>query len=688
MLTISRTNEIALNYQNEGSSWHTISALLEPVRSSSELVSHADICEDGLDLLAITYDCSSRMRLYRIVIHWNASQHNRAPNLTYILVAPTLEVQHLTSVDNVRVQHADAARLSHLRFVPAVSEAAQVVPTLPLVVAIFTHAALPTDGAQNQGSYSAIARWRVESFAPTLHESFKKLKPGSESNAVLTPVTTLKRLQDVITNKIVLSFESQIFDTIFTLGASDGSLDVRDRVTMDPLQPFGEINTVSSLSQTGFEHAPGDHNLHIAVSADSSGMAFVRADGQVVARAMTFSQGWQTIDDGISDNKAFIEAAGVCLARQYAFLCYNNLSNDESLALLPPDASQEVRSHIVKMIFKMMNRTSPDISMSEANKQQMIVLKEPLVPRSLSAQLALGTNFVTGQRTASAQFAFGLLNLRLLATALAHSLIRPDTKAMPAETFMSMCGLIRWSTDLVIHMVDTLVNVKRDLEPGTTAKQAFERLVVTRESPVLHFLLCSFTRALLRFSVLWIGKYFQIVSQAVLPRVTSIAEQQELTRLLDMASKIPFRYHDFEQLIVAFDQAVRETWSKAGTPAERRGEIEISMMCDGEIPAELEPAINTLMDTILPKLIATTDNSKLYFWNTDWLGLSSNRPSTNHVQYDVIRKTPIPKGAPMRMCRRCGSVMEDLLPERVRELPSWLAQTQRHCVCMNYWILV
>lgn len=361
MLHISRSTELTLHYQNDGQGWLSTSTFLEFTRSSSDLISHAAIGEEGADLLAVTYDNSSRLRLYRVSIDWNATQHSRGPGLTYTLVNPTLEVHRLTASHNARAQHADGAKLTHLCLVPAVPEAAQSEATLPTVIAVFTQASFSVDASQSQGSFSVISQWRVEFSTPTLHTSFKKLN-GVDSKAVLNPVAVLRRNPDVMTNKVVLSVRSQMFDTIIAFGVSDGTVEMRDRLSLEPIGPFGDTSTASNLPSSGFDHIGGAHNTHVFPSADGSGVAVVNSDGKLAARSMAFTHGWQVMEDEMGDNKAFIEAAAVCVARQYAFLCYNSVSNDESLALLPLEASLELRSLVVKTIFKMVNK-SPDISM-------------------------------------------------------------------------------------------------------------------------------------------------------------------------------------------------------------------------------------------------------------------------------------------------------------------------------------
>ncbi|KAF7189771.1 Mediator of RNA polymerase II transcription subunit 16 [Pseudocercospora fuligena] len=687
-LHISRSTELTLCYQNEGQGWQSTSVMLDTLRTSDGLVTHAALGEDNSDLLAVTYDSASRLRLYRVSIVWNASQQSRGPGINFLRVEPTLDVHHLTAVNNVRPQQIDAAKLTHLQIIPQVAEAAQQVPTLPNILAIFTHAAFPPHASPDQNSTSVIARWSVETFAPTLHESFTKLKPGSNTNQVLNQITVLKRQPDVSTNgKVILTFESQMFDTILAFANSDGSLDLRDRITMEPLGPFGSTDTVSNLHQSGFDHVPGEHNLHVAMSGDGSGLVYVRVDKKIDAQCMKLTRGWHVVDDGISDDRPYIEAAAVCIARQFAFLCYNNMANDETLALLPPDASPELRSLVVRMIFRMLNR-SPDISMQESSRQQMIVLKEPLVPRCLSAQLALGTNPMTGERNFAAQYAFTILNLRLAGTALASTCGRSDVKQISPEAVHFARGLVRWCMDLIVYIVKAIVLIQRDVKAGSSAKGVIDKLTSTTGSPALHLLLCSFSRALVRFQTIWVVKYFQCL-QHVVPRTRSVTERQEMEAVFSLAGQLPFKLQQFEGMMAEFDQAVRQAYTKSNLSADWRGELEINMMVDGTIPDELMPAVNSLLETTIPKLTENMDLGKLHFYDTSFLQLWTSKRQNHGRIIDVLRKVQVPPGAALRTCRRCGSELEDIPPEKLRQEPyaGWFQHAQRHCVCMNYWLV-
>ena len=82
-----------------------------------------------------------------------------------------------------------------------------------------------------------------------------------------------------------------------------------------------------------------------------------------------------------------------------------------------------------------------------------LLLGEPLVPRSLSAQLAMGTNHKTGARDAGAQFAFIMLTLRVIAATLMQTLMKPEPRVQTPETLVSLHSVIEWFTNLMIYIV-------------------------------------------------------------------------------------------------------------------------------------------------------------------------------------------------------------------------------------------
>ena len=687
-LYVSRDANLTLMYQNEGT-WHSNSMKLEKFTSSDQLLSHAAMGENGDHLLLVTFDLAKRFRLYKISITWNASQHPRPNgNGSLTLVAPALDVAHLTAVENAAPQHADAARLSSLRIIPPVQALAdEGTPTFPTILAIFTRAHLPVDPTQQpQEAFSVISRWHLESVVPALHESFVKLKKGNALTPTQAAVAVLRRQEDIITNRIVTSVRSEANNTVLVLPASDGTVEFRDRATMTSIEPYGESDAVSSLPQSGFEHPLGEHNVHVAISADASALVRARPDGALSMQTMALRYSWQPLNDGISDTRGLIEAAVVCAARQYAHLACSNVANEENLALLPHDLSTELRYLFVKETVKIMHRTI-DISGHGSREQSIMIIKELLVPRAMSAQLVLATMPGEKERSVVSKFAYCFLHMRSPSTYLMQIITQHALYLRP-DALHSLRGMMKWASDLLVYVVQTLwksvQKVKDAMAAGSSIKDAFLKVLVDEErSPALHLVLNAMSRAFMRFLVQHLPKYLTFI-QRVLPGASSVVQRQELQDTYEQCTvpQQPFKYNDLELLLQAIDTSVRKAYSASGAAADRRMEAELELLCEPTIPDEFRPVLQDLLDDALPNFTKVVDQEKLFFRNTAWLGIDS-LASTR--RYDGVKKLPLPAGAKVRECRRCGAVMEDVDHRKV--LP-WMAAAQRSCVCGSAWWLV
>jgi mediator of RNA polymerase II transcription subunit 16 len=340
-----------------------------------------------------------------------------------------------------------------------------------------------------------------------------------------------------------------------------------------------------------------------------------------------------------------------------------------------------MRSLFIKEIMKMMHRNL-DISMQENNRQQMLAIREQLVPKAISALFVLGVKPGTMQKNYAGKFAYAFLNLRLVATALAQLMSSPNSLNR-IETLTSLRGLIKWGSEMLIYVADAIVRFKHDPASGISAAQALTNFAFEQDSPVVQLLLFTFSRVFLRFVAACVPKFLAGVSRA-LPLVRSVSERQQLMEMLEMGNSMPFKYPAFEAVMNSVETGVRNAYAQGAVSADRRSEIELSLCCDPTIPAELESAVQSVIDTSIPKLRENADLGRIYFWDTSWLGVE---PSEHSRQYDVIRKIPLTKGMKLRICRRCGALMEDVPPEQVKESAAWFVHLQRYCVCANYWIL-
>lgn len=680
LVFIACDGKITLMYQNEGV-WNAVDARLGGVNSSADFISHAAMSEEDDHLLVVTHDRAERVQLYKVNINWNAPESANTGGQS-LVVAPTVSIRHLTVVSYVLPRHAEAARLSHLRIVSSIPSNASDPNMLsfPTVFAIFTRASLSADGTQqHEEAFSIISRWHVESAVPSLHEAFGKLKSNGTGASPQNTSTNLRRQEDVFTPKLVLSFTAQNFNTMLALVASDATINFRDRVTMASIEPYPDPGTVSNLPQAGFEHLMDRHHVHVAMSADGSALAAVNADGELQHKLMVLRYAWHPLmEDG-----GLLEAAVVCLARQYSILCCTNVANDETLALMPLDLGTDMRSLFVKEVIKMLGRNL-DISMQDASRQQQMAVREVLLPKAISAQYLTGRKPGSMELTFAGKYAWAFLNMRFAATTLVQVFTKPDIFQRP-EHLVSLRGIIQWSSDLLVFVADSVMAIRRNLKrsKGQSIGEICEHFIAEQDNPVVHMLLCTFSRVYLRFLASYLPKFLAGVSKSI-PSGRSTTEIRQLTELFEMGLSLPFKYGEMEAFLAAVDTAVRDAYTQGAVTAGRRWDVELSTICcDASIPEELRPALQSVFESAVPKLMERADQGKLYFRDTSWLGIDSQAKSQ---QYDVIRKLPLTQSMKLRVCRRCGSYMEEMLAERMKESAPTLLHMGRHCVCTSYWI--
>lgn len=674
---------LCLLYQNEINVWQSVSVDLEAWASSEDLLSHAAFGADGDRLVLATHDNARHMRIYSISINWNPSQHSKG-NIHYITVAPALYIGHLSALESVAPQHANTARLSHLAVVPKPARHADDgPPSSATVCAIFSHTPMPLDPSQSYDVFSTIARWTIEISTPTLHESFTKLKQSGPI-PVQAATTVLKRQQDIMTNKLVLGMECLCHNTMLAFTASDCTIEFRDRTSWEVLQNFGDTAQASNLSQCGFGYLPKEQAAHIAHNADRSALVMSKPDGTFGLKPIALLAGWQPLEDGITDNKSALEVGVICLARQYAILSASSASSDEALAVLPVDLNDTLRTLFVKQFICIMCRHA-DISMLDQQKQQRTVIGEPFLARGMSAQMVLGAKPDTKERTFAGRFAYCFLNLRLLGFAFASSLSREGANARP-DLAPSLVGHLKWGLDFLQYMVESVVEVKRNASPEVSVKELCEQTASTTGNPIIQLLLCSFGRTLIRLQVSSLGQAIKLVGTSI-PRARTLEDRNILTDAYNYAKSVPVHLPLVRDFVDSVDSAVRAAYTDTGSNAPRRYDNELAIITEGHVPDELVPALQTLFDSILPKLTESADMGKLYFWDTTWLGIDRIPTAEDPKRYDAIRKMPLKEGTKLRICRRCGARMEDIAADAVRQAPGWLYHLQRHCFCQTYWWL-
>lgn len=690
LVYVTRNKCLTLLYQQESGRWYAVHKDLDHTGLSEEQISHASFCEYGNQLLLVAHDEARRFRVLAVSIEWNASHQSRPNGQPSIRVNPSLDVIHLTELEHVGAQHSDLAQLTNLTVLSSIPDHLidQQLPSPPTIVATFSHTALPLDATQHMTErFSAISRWQLESVSPTMHDSFGNLKKNANAKPPLTPNKRLQRLPDQITMKLVLSVKPTASGTLLAFIMSDGGVEFRDRSTLNLVEPSMDTTLVTSLPQSGFEHDSGFHNIDAAVSHDGAAMAYVQADGKLEGKVMFFRHGWQRGDtDGVMDGNGLVEAAVMSIAKQHMTLALNSAATAETLSLLPKELSLDCYQLFFQQLARLTPKTYDTFSMDE-NKRQMNVLRDPHLPRALSAQLVLGTRPPSQAPTLPAQLAWAVLNLKHVTVSLMTTIGRAEaTPGLGADVVHGLQGLVRWSIDVFISILEALLTVERKIKQGASAPQAVQDYINETKSPAIHLLLCSYSRTFLRYLAIYLTRYFKLQGQKI-AHSRSLLEKQQMLELARLGETLPFKIDNMLGLVVETEKAISESYTQSNTNERSRAEIELSMITDCSLPPQLHDALAKVLSSTLPKFTPDLDMGKLYFWDTAWLRLTAR--GSEEPRYDALKKTPLKEGVKLRRCRRCNSAMEDVAAttEANRDLPPWLQAAQRQCVCTCAWYL-
>jgi mediator of RNA polymerase II transcription subunit 16 len=343
-----------------------------------------------------------------------------------------------------------------------------------------------------------------------------------------------------------------------------------------------------------------------------------------------------------------------------------------------------------ELFFQQLARLSPktfDTFSMDENKRQMHVLRDPHLPRALSAQLVLGTRPPSHAPTLPAQLAWAVLNLKHVTVSLMTTIGRAEaTPGLGADIVHGLHGLVKWSVDVFISILEALLTVERQTTRGVPAHEAIQSHISSTKNPAIHLLLCSYPRTFLRYLAIYLTRYFKLQGQKIATS-RALLEKAQMLELARLGETLPYKLDAVLSLVVETEKALLESYTQSHTSERSRAEIELSMLTEATLPPQLHSALANLMTTTLPKLTPELDIGKLYFWDTTWLALTPR--GGEEPRYDALKKVLLRDGARLRRCRRCNSAMEDLVAttEGNRELPPWLLAAQRQCVCSCAWYL-
>ncbi|KAH0544055.1 hypothetical protein FGG08_001673 [Glutinoglossum americanum] len=731
LIGVTRGGMVRLWYQQHDTRWLEVNTELESIGSSDDLLSHASFSSDkDNSLLLAVHTASHQIRLYRININWNIPTNQKPIPQSQVPSTATLQISHVkvddfcfplgpiegkdvpqSQIGQNDISRGDVSRaqLSHLEMIPpAPLPSKHSEPSYPIIMATFSYIPSPfEEPQQNVDTFSVIARWELRSTPQSLHPSFDKL--GTRRNSVGSAneqSLDLRRMNDITVRKAILAVERINSSTTIAIAYGDGSIEFRDRTSMTPIIPNGEINRVSSMPQAGFAFPVDDPCLHMALSPNHCLAIGVDADGDARLKAMEYTLG--SLDTQEGDPK--VTSAVIALALQFAISCISHSNNDDLATViqqcLGPRRSLEFSSIggvvfliSIELEHQFLSESQRAISMSvdySHEPQHEKLFRNPMIQRCLSLQNTLGYKGELNHRSLTAKIAWATLHLRLAALTFAITFNNVKSTAgggtendyTRPEVLHSLLGVVRWSMDLMSFIIDDLYVLSRLTKGRTQDKVFVQQKVSESNSCALFLILASIPRTFLRYNSRGL-RGLDETARRILANSMDDDQKQVFHSLKDIIDASPIKVPHFERILADVDGSVKAAYQSQGINSEERAAAEKEMLVNADIPDSLMPVVDRLLTTTLNNLSNEIDPAALYFEDPSWLGLSDDKSSDAFKRtctIDALRKIPLTAGTNLRRCTRCCAHMADLLPHKGASI--WVTSMQRMCLCGSLWMLV
>lgn len=363
-------------------------------------------------LLVAVATSSKQLRLLKIEIQWGGpgSQPDKNPLPQNARLSPSLVEKHLAATTWLQTGSRDAnndvsmAELSHLHVLPSIMDntGKNIVP--PTIVAIRTRS--PTPGSY-QVAQTVIDRWEaVSEPRQNLHPAFEQLGHRRNSDATeQTAPTRLRKLEPIILNKMVISFQPIQFGKVLVLTMADGTVEYRDRYTFEELYATEDTDKVMNLRQVGWAFGGEGPCQQVAFSPTQCSMIQMSEDGKIKWCKLQYPLG----DIGNSNQDAHYAPSVAGLAVATSAAIWYQVNYDDMLAIVAPYTSK--KRFIQDWINEMIKVLKIQVDYSEELHHDSLMRNQPL-QSILSIMNSLGFKGEMHARSFHGKFAMVYLNAR------------------------------------------------------------------------------------------------------------------------------------------------------------------------------------------------------------------------------------------------------------------------------------
>ncbi|KAL4976798.1 mediator of RNA polymerase II transcription subunit 16 [Aspergillus desertorum] len=724
LLCITRSGVMKLLYQNPDNRWAEITAELKNTSFSDRLLTHAALVTTQAGILIATHSACQKISLYRVSIQWTPSQWDptqqkqgsqQYPTPSFRLVHLKVEVPYnipsskCGAGENPDEQFPLTSSLYYLTslqiILPASDNSAGSTPN-PWIVAVFSippHAILPHQ--QPQVPASVIVRWQLETGLPALHPKFDDV-PSKKGNVQIKPKTVLRRLDDITSDRHVISVDQTEYGNVLAVSYDDSSIAFYDPKTMAAFDGIDDANTVTSLAQAGFQYPLEPSALHMSFSPSACLIAELDSEGQTHLRIMEHSYG---AENGQYDENKF-SAAIASLTLACCRGCGGEVNTDDILLILIRQLSPDAQTAFLNEVYRALS-----INCNFTTEQDKL-MNHPYIPRALSIQAALGFKGKFKARNPASSVPWAIIQLRQAAI-IYPSFFQYNKGAQGPEphdpdVLRMVLGNTKWALDFSLYILNELFDLADDFESVSSDQEAFNQKLKSTSSLPLIILLSSMSRAFLRFICRGLRGIHAGYAKAPLTGDSRVY-YTEICQTLDSS---PVRTDVYEKLLAGVDSAVKHAYTGAGFGDNERPGPEKELLVSSRIPPVLVPAVSTILRQTVRAMRGEMDRLAIYMGDYSWLGFGSDARSElyrREKDVDIIKKMPIASrsgtgsgigsleavmglgarngsGSQMsRRCVRCCEISEAIYPPRsVLSFRMTLKLGHlRSCTCGGMWSL-
>ncbi|KAK0618557.1 mediator complex, subunit Med16 [Bombardia bombarda] len=661
---------------------------LESVTSSDDSITHASLCSDIKDTLLIAFATTSKqLRVVRASIQWglpqNAADKQAPPGSIHL--TPVLRERHVAVSSWVGPSEstldASMAQLSHIEVLPSVPRTSPVAIAAPAAV-LTVRSYLPSDTSPyGQESQSILDRWEIVSDQEqAVHPAFEQLGPKNSATSPPT-MTRLRKLEPIILPKIIVSIHTMQLGRVLCFAFSDGTVQYRDRFTMNEIYNEQDLNAVTSLHQIGFQFVDETPCLQVAFSPTNCSFVQICEDGEIRWNSLHY-----VMDDpntALQDSRRY-SAILAALSVAMSTVAIYQTNGDDLLAIGRLFVQNQGLDFAYAWIREMVNMLKTPVDYSEERYHDQLVRNHHL-QLNLSILNHLGFRGEFKPRTFGGKFAFLALNVRNIVILITIATAAPPITSLGShkeklnpldepEVVDALAGCVKWAVDLLSWMTDCLLQLADDpafmsilSDPKRfTELAAFLR---ARGDPSLYFLLASSTRGLLYAACRRLG-HLEVVSTRASNHISEVKAHtpkdgdsttastlrppsalyhayQKMERYI---SSSLIKVSEFETLLKSLSQEIRKNYQvnlpnipalhKTQMPGTGQGQTggpnaqekiirrcELDILLASNPPPIFREVLLKFFTSSLPAFRSQTDPAGLYFSNFDLLEVEDEEAS-------------------------------------------------------------